>query len=138
MSTATSTTANTASVGPTVLKSGWGTKQGSFVTNWKRRYFILREVATTDKVADPNVSHLLLYFKSEEQADKGLEPTGTVTLIKGKTTVVQIDSKIKTGGQPVALGPCIKIESPSLSCYLEKVRFEVSEFEIQNILHDSG
>jgi hypothetical protein len=50
----------------TVLLAGWGTKEGSHVKNWKRRFFILR-TSTPEETFESGCTHVFLYYKTQKQ-----------------------------------------------------------------------
>jgi hypothetical protein len=58
------------SMAATVLLAGWGTKEGSRIKNWKRRFFILR-TATAEETTASGCTHVLLYYKTQRQANAG-------------------------------------------------------------------
>jgi hypothetical protein len=53
-----------------VLLAGWGTKEGSLVKSWKRRFFVLRD-ATEAETAAHGCTHMLVYFKTQKQVIAG-------------------------------------------------------------------
>jgi hypothetical protein len=52
------------------MLAGWGVKEGGHVKTWKRRFFVLRS-ATADETSVYGCTHILLYYKSDKQANSG-------------------------------------------------------------------
>eukprot|EP00041_Stephanoeca_diplocostata_P033973 m.1138079 g.1138079 ORF g.1138079 m.1138079 type:complete len:657 (-) comp24438_c0_seq3:324-2294(-) len=106
----------------TVLKKGWGFKEGSFVKSWRKRWFILREKMQREFKSMPDISHVLLYFQTMEQAANGLIPTGAIPL-SSKNTNVEVTTRgnrkclaITTNGvkRVLYLQPCGKVKKESM------------------------
>lgn len=102
----------------TVLKKGWGFKEGSFVKSWRKRWFILREKMQREFKSMPDITHVLLYFQTMEQAANGLIPTGAIPL-SSKNTKVELLSRgnrkclaITTNGvkRTLYFQPCGKVK----------------------------
>jgi len=53
-----------------VMLAGWGVKEGGHVKTWKRRFFVLR-FATAEETSVYGCTHMLLYYKSDKQANSG-------------------------------------------------------------------
>lgn len=94
-----------------VLREGWCTKEGGRVKSWKRRYIVLR--TRTSATAQLNqfpqqetpMTHVLLYYKSQEQAhDPKSPPTGVIPIHPpgAGTAVAVVVRKNK---------PCVRIQS---------------------------
>jgi hypothetical protein len=89
-----------------VLHAGWATKEGRLVKSWKRRFFVLRTRLAADRLhlspGSAGATHVLLYFKSAEQAIGGQAPTGAILITPGTTAVTEVVRKNKR---------CVKIHS---------------------------
>lgn len=102
----------------TVLKKGWGFKEGSFVKSWRKRWFILREKMQREFKSLSEITHVLLYFQTMEQAANGLIPTGAIPLSSTSTRVEALTRSgrnclaITTNGvkRVLYLQPCGKVK----------------------------
>eukprot|EP00041_Stephanoeca_diplocostata_P031171 m.964675 g.964675 ORF g.964675 m.964675 type:complete len:881 (+) comp23904_c0_seq7:236-2878(+) len=91
----------------TVLKAGFCVKEGHTFKTWRRRWCILRTILPEElgKTGIENVTHVLAYYRSEQDALKGDKPCGAVLIAKGLTIARETKK---------ATRKCIRIETPGL------------------------
>ena len=56
--------------GVAVMLAGWGVEEGGHFKTWKRRFFVLR-CATAEETSVYGCTHMLVYYKSDKQANSG-------------------------------------------------------------------
>jgi hypothetical protein len=78
----------------------------------KRRYFVLRTATHDESVAHAvrsllRCTHVLLYYKSQENAATGTEPTGAIPVFRELTNVSETTKKVRGVSTP-----CVCVKTP--------------------------